>query len=247
MVHLATPAISARSATVSVIDADELARRGCFAILDDAPGIRSVTAMDHDAALEVGGWEPGSVVLVDPVDRKQDGDQIPGAAVVERIRERAGRSVTVVVVSRAWPDDPVRRRMIEAGADRYVSHAELCTAAQLVRVVLAPQTASPVPQPVDDEQLLRLGITRRSRVNLGVRALYDECLVPEAGWVGPRGRDRLARRRRFNDHARLEPVGADGLAPGRPQEVPSLAQIQRFAAWATRVDARSPSSREVFR
>jgi hypothetical protein len=79
----------------------------------------------------------------------------------------------------------------------------------------------------------RLGITSRSRVNDGLRAAVAEQLVPEAGWVGPDSADQRARRLRFNEAARLLPFGASGSPADDPDDAPSLAQVQRFAAWAS--------------
>lgn len=230
---------TARQCRIVVVDQDEVARTGCQVLLRRHPQVAEVVGFSHDAAIDHDRWCDADVVVLDPVDPRRPKDQIPGAAVVERVRaaSRSGRA-RVVVISATRPDDPVRRRLREAGADAYFQRAQVHEVDRLHRAVLAGEPDDGVPEPVDREAMHRLGITARSRVNRGVEAAFAERLVPGAGWVGPRGRDRLARRTRFNDAALLTPVGADGRPPDRAQDVPSLAQIQRFVAWATRIDQR---------
>lgn len=224
------------AASIVVIDADEIARTGFQVLLERHTCTGEIVALGHDQALARTDWDQVHVVVIDPVDIRRPGDQVPGAAVVEHIRScsRPDRP-RIVVISSHQPDDVVRLRLREAGADAYFHRSQVREADRLFDAVFHPVDDEQIPPPVDTEALHRLGINARSRINAGVRAAIEERLVPEAGWVGPRGRDRFARRARFNQQALLQPVSADGLVPERPQEVPSLAQVQRFVLWATRV------------
>lgn len=224
---------STRALVVAVIDEDRSARARVERVLRDLPGI-DVRGFTHDAALQVVAWAGFDVVVIDPVDPLRRGDQIPGAAVVEHVRACAGPDrPRIVVIGSRHPDDAVRVRLREAGADAYVDGELLGEADRLAQLLAAAGRGEGLPAPVDAPTLAHLGITERSRVNEGLRAAFGERLVPEAAWVGPRGADRSARRERFNLHAQLEPVGVNGQPP---EAVPSLAQIQRFVRWATRVD-----------
>lgn len=220
---------------VLVVHHDEISRLG-LAMAIAGGGDCSVQAMDVDDALGV-RWEAVDTLLIDVVDPHRPGDQLPGIAVLGVARvPRERRPPRLVVLSRLRADDQVRRRVGEIGVDRYLNRSQVRSAAGLVDAVLAPWSSGPaVPPAADPEALVRLGITPRTRVNAGVAAAYAELLVPEAGWVGPRGRDRDARRARFNEAARLRPVDSHGL--DQHQVLPSLRQIQRFVAWATRVRA----------
>lgn len=219
--------------SIAVVDEDAVARAGLERIAREVPGAR-VVGLTHDDALTHEAWAEVDVVVIDPVDPLRRGDQIPGATVVEHIRSLAGPfRPRIVVVGGHRPDDAVRRRLREAGADAYVDGDVDADPDRLTRIVSGRSPGDPIPDPVDLETLAHLGITDASLVNAGVRAALHERLVPESSWVGPRGTDRLARLERFNRYAQLQPVAVAGQAV---QDVPSLAQIQRFVRWATRID-----------
>lgn len=222
---------------VAVVDDDDVTRTGSAVLLRRHGAVEEVVELTLAQALSHQRWSDIDVVLLDPVDRDDPVDQISGAKVAERIRAATTRSSPrIVVVSGVAEDHAVRRRLWEAGADAYLRRRTLRDGSVLAQTVVHPMAGNRFGRPADHEVQYRLGITARSRVNLGVAAAFTECLVPQAGWVGPRGRDRLARRRRFNQAARLQPMGSDGRVPDRQQDAPSLLQIQRFVAWATRVD-----------
>jgi len=200
------------------------------------PGVTAVVSLTHDEALEMRSWSRVDVLVIDPIDPSRPDDQIPGVGVVERIRSLSSASPPrVVAISPVRPDDAVRRRLREAGADAYFHRLQVEEPDRLHRAVFAPLADDAVPEPVDHTTLASLGITERSRVNRGVAAAFAECLVPAAGWVGARGRDLLDRRRRFNEIACLRPMGTFGGGADAPSDVPSLAQIQRFVSWATHI------------
>lgn len=226
-----------RAVRVAVVDGAEVTRAGAASLLAHHLQVVEVVALSHEAAEARRSWSDVDVVVVDAVDGRCPSDQVRGVTVARRIRaHRSPAQTRIVVVSGIGSDDPVRLRMREAGADHYIHRSLLVGDGSLARAVLRVDGEMPGAQ--DPEALHRLGITRCSRINDGVDAAMVEELVPEAGWVGPRGRDRYARRVRFNERARLRPVCADGLAPDREQSVPSLLQIQRFVLWATRIDQR---------
>lgn len=220
---------------IAVIDVNEFTRTRSAVLLRRHRGVEEVVELSHEQSLACQRWQDIDVVLLDPVD--QDAfDQVPGAALVERIRAATTRSSPrIVAVSGVADDHAVRRRLWEAGADAHLPRRTLRDGAVLVRAVVGSLNGDRLGRPADHEVQYRLGITARTRVNLGVTAAFAECLVPEAGWAGPRGRESLARRTRFNEAARLQPMGSDGRVPDRDQDVPSLLQIQRFVTWATRV------------
>ncbi len=87
----------------------------------------------------------------------------------------------------------------------------------------------------------RLGVSAHSRVNAAVNHALAEG-VPErlAERADPRSRSWERLRRDFNRHARLQAMTSDGRLPDREQATPSLPQISRFLAWATRVKTRRP-------
>jgi CheY-like chemotaxis protein len=222
---------------VLVVHPEEISRLGLVAAIGGSRRCE-VEAMSMGEA-RLAGWDRVDILVIDVVDPHLDGDQLSGLAVIEAARaQRGSPRPRVVVIGHLVNDDAVRRRVFEAGADRYVHRGEVPSAVALTDVVLAPSQRGPVvPPPTDPERMIRLGVTPRTRVNAAVAAAYAEVLVPEAGWVGPRGRDRDARRARFNEAARLRPADAVGL--DRAQHLPSLRQIQRFVTWATRVSALS--------
>jgi hypothetical protein len=238
LTEVAAPPMRHQVQQVVAIAADAVFLAGCTHLLS---AHADVDALDHESALTRIDWSAVDVVLVDPVDRRHPVDQLAGIAVVEHIRRCAGRQPTIVGTSDVIGDDVVRRRLWEATATAYVHRHALTTARDVRSAVLAGDRHHTEMPPAwrDDETPHRLGITARSRVNDGVRAALAERLVGDGELIGPRGRERYARRTRWNAIARLTPMSADGRMPDRHQTVPSLVQIRRLVTWATRVDRMS--------
>ncbi len=226
---------------VAVVDDDEISRVGMAAILDRHPLVDVVAATDHDEALRgLPTWGDLDVVLVDAADPRRADDHFPGVEVVRQVRRRdPDGTTTVVVVTGHFFDDAVRRRMREARADLFFHRTEVQDADRLVEIVLDPaRWRQGVPDPVDPELLLRLGVSSDTRVNDAVRHVRD------ADWGAapppPRSRAWVHLREQFNRVARLTPITSDGRPPDRRQDTPSLPQIERFLQWATRSDGTRP-------
>lgn len=216
-----------------VVDDDDITRAGIVAILTGTPGLRVLAGLDHRTAAAWPSWDEVDVALVDAADERRADDQFPGVAVVQAVRlvnERA----TVIVLTGHFLDGAVRRRMREARADYFYHRSQLGDAARLRAAVLDP--SSVVPDPLDPEEEIRHGVSAGSRVNAAVAHALAENL-PERlrERANPRSRAWERLRREFNRHARLAAMTSDGRVPDRPQELPSLPQIARFLAWATRV------------
>ncbi|WP_426574928.1 hypothetical protein [Aquihabitans sp. McL0605] len=220
---------------ILVIDDDELARAGIVGALGQIDHSFDVIALGFDEALTA-SIDGVAAAVVEAVDPTSDGDQVAGARIVQHLRHSTTDPVRIVVTCSVLQDDAVRRRMYEVGVDRYLHRGWARNRGDLRRAVLepfAPELA--VPAPVDLGAMHRLGIDVGSRVNGGVQATLAEGLVHDYAWVGPQGRDRFARRVRFNDAARLRPVTVEGLTSEHGEIVPSLRQVQRFFSWAARV------------
>ena len=143
----------------------------------------------------------------------------------------------MVVVTGHFFDDAVRRRMREAHADLFFHRTEVQDADRLVEIVLDPERwRQGVPDPVDPEHMMRLGVSSTTQVNEAVRHARD------SGWgtapPPPRSRAWVRLREEFDRVARLTPITSDGRPPDRRQDTPSLPQIERFLQWATRSDDR---------
>ena len=223
---------------VAVVDDDDVNRRGLVGLLDDQVGIDVVAALTHDQALGWSEeWDRVDVAIVDACDERQPVDHFPGVAVVRGIRRRrTSEQTTVIVRTGQFFDDAVRRRMGEARADYFFHRSELQDAADIRDVVLHPDRfRHGVPECADDEALVQLGVSRSSRVNDAVEGAIATGLALDATAGVPRGRTRTRQRRQFNDAARLSAMNSDGTVPDRNQPDPSLPQIRRFMAWATRV------------
>ena len=226
---------------VAVVDDDEISRVGMAAILDRHPAIEVAAATDHDDAFRhLSAWGPLDVVLVDAADPRRSDDHFPGVEVVHQIRRSDPEgATTVVVVTGHFFDDAVRRRMREAHADLFFHRTEVQDAGRLLEIVLDPgRWRQGVPDPVDPEHLLRLGVSSTTQVNEAVRHARD------SGWgtapPPPRSRAWVRLREEFDRVARLTPITSDGRPPDRRQDTPSLPQIERFLQWATRSDDRRP-------
>ncbi len=223
-------------ARVVIIDDDDINRRGMACLLADTPGIEVVAALGHgEGRAWPGDWSGVDVLLVDAADERAVGDQFPGVAVVEHVRRQGppGRPRVVVVTGHLF-DDAVRRRMREARADFFYHRSEVADAQALADAVLRP-AARPLPA-VDAEAELRHGVTRTTQVNRAVGYAVDNGIEPLlVDRPRPASRAWLRLRRDFNRVARLTPMTTDGRQPDRAQELPSLPQIARFLAWATRV------------
>ncbi|WP_158088627.1 hypothetical protein [Thermoactinospora rubra] len=237
-----------RPRRVVVVEDDDISRRGMASLLADHPRVRVVAALDHGRALEwAEEWSAHEVdlAIVDAADERRRDDQFPGVAVVEAIRRhRTAGQTRIMVVTGHFFDDALRRRMREARADLFYHRAQLADVAVLYEAVLAAHPVRPaVPGPVDPESMARLGVSRVSTVNRAVAYALDHG-IPDRLAVrdSPRSRAWLRLRRDFNAHARLTPVTRDGRVPDRPQDMPSVTQIARFLAWATRVKPGRPDA-----
>lgn len=226
---------------VVVVDDDDINRRGMAGLLGECPDIQVVAELSHDQAMSwTDCWRTIDVALVDAADDRAPGDQFPGVSVVEVIRRHAGRSrPTIVVVTGHFFDDAVRRRMREAQADFFYHRSELGDVRVLRQVVLRPEAHRRVPSPDDAEDEHRQGVTDATRVNRAVAFAQERDLERSlSDRPVPRSRAWGRLRREFNREARLNPVTADGRQPDRQQDLPSLPQIARFLAWATKVKTR---------
>lgn len=223
-----------------VVDDDDISRTGIVHILTETPGLRVLAGLDHRTAAAWPGWAEVDVAVVDAADERRGDDQFPGVAVVQAIRQVNGRA-TVIVLTGHFLDGAVRRRMREARADYFYHRSQLSDAARLRATVLDP--AGSVPEPLDPEEEIRHGVSAHSRVNAAVAyALAQDLPAKLRERANPRSRAWERLRREFNQRARLAAMTSDGRVPDRPQDLPSLPQISRFLAWATRVKTRGPES-----
>ena len=231
---------------VALVDDDDVNRHGMTSLLAAEPNIEIRASLTHDEALaESECWSGIDVVVVDAADRRRDGDQFPGVQVVRHIRGyRPPGTLIIVVVTGHYFDDAVRRRMREARADYFYHRGDMADAEVLRDAVLRAERArSEVPEPADPEALIRLGVTSSTRVNHAVvHALGHELERELAERRDPRSRRWQRLRGLFNKEARLTPMTSDGRLPDRRQELPSLPQINRFLAWATKVKDHPPSA-----
>lgn len=228
-----------RPLRVGVVDDDDVNRHGMTGLLAAEPDLTVSVSLTHDAALaEDECWSELDVVLVDAADRRREDDQFPGVQVVRHIRRhRPPGTLIIVVVTGHYFDDAVRRRMREARADYFYHRGDMADADVLRDAVLrAEQARHAVPEPVDPEALIRLGVTSSTRVNQAVaHALGHELERELAERRDPRSRRWQRLRALFNREARLTPMTSDGRLPDRRQDLPSLPQIKRFLDWATKV------------
>jgi CheY-like chemotaxis protein len=226
---------------LAVIDDDDINRLGMTQVLNRSPDIEVIASLTHREALEGDDWLGADVVVVDAADCRMERDQFPGVAVVARARRWRGRGQrpTIVVITAHFFNDAVRCRMREAGADLFHYRGDLLSAGALREAVLLPPLAAGPPPAGDEEAVRRLGVTEASRVNRGLEfALRNDLdrLLTERPVRRTRTLMRL--RQRFNREARLTPTTTLGHLPDRVQDAPSVPQIDRFLAWATR--ARPP-------
>jgi DNA-binding NarL/FixJ family response regulator len=231
-----------------VVDDDDVNRRGLACLLDDSPEVSLVGALTHGEALGwTDQWAGVDVVLVDAADERSTVDQFPGVGVVEHIRRhRTPAQLTVVVATGHFFDDAVRRRMREARADVFYHRSELADVRALLAAVLRPDLAGrQVPGPADPEAQFCQGVTDATRVNPAVAFATEHGVAAAlADRPQPRSRAWIRLRREFNRHAKLSPVTVDGREPDRTQDLPSVPQIGRFLAWATRAKTPVPPSAE---
>lgn len=228
---------------VIVVDDDAVNRLGMAAVLSASGTVRLVATLDHDQALtETDLWREADVVLVDAADHRRAHDQFPGVAVVEHVRRHGADRLTIIAVTGHFFDDAVRRRMREARADFFYHRADMADPDALCDAVLRPEVARRVlPGPRDPEAQFRHGVTDHTRVNQAVEFALDNALENRiAERAEPRSRRWLRLRAEFNRVARLTPVTGDGRLPDRRQDQPSLPQISRFIAWATKVKEPTP-------
>ena len=236
---------AARPRRVVIVEDDDINRLGMTGLLSACDEIEVVAALSHQEAMRRDArWEDVDVVLVDAADERAQVDQFPGVAVVQLVRRhRAPHQTTVVVITGHFFDDALRRRMREARADFLYHRSELADGRALYDVVLHPESHRRIPGPEDPEAELRQGVTDATRVNRAV-AYALEHRLDEVLASRPQRRTRawLHLRRRFNREAGLTPMTTHGLLPDRAQDLPSLPQIARFLAWATRIKPHTTTS-----
>ncbi|MCO5971372.1 response regulator [Actinoallomurus soli] len=228
---------------VIIVDDDVVNRLGMAAVLSASDQVRLVADLDHDQAMTVTDlWHDADVVLVDAADHRREHDQFPGVAVVEHIRRHGPSRLTVIAVTGHFFDDAVRRRMREARADFFYHRADMADPDRLREAVLRPEAARrKMPGPFDPEAQFRHGVSDHSRVNQAVEFALENALEERlAERAEPRSRRWLRLRAEFNRVARLTPITGDGRLPDRRQDEPSLPQISRFIAWATKVKEPTP-------
>ncbi|MBO0730419.1 MAG: response regulator transcription factor [Acidimicrobiaceae bacterium] len=225
------------AAKVLVVSDDDVNRTGLTAVLAAHAQIETEVGVRHDQAASHVDWARFDVVIVDADDAHSPADQFPGVATVETIRRhQRSQQTKVVALTNEYFHDALRIRMREAGADTMHRRATIGLSDQLYRVVLAPLSdRDRIPDPWDLEQMVRIGVSRWSRVNAGVRFIKEHPRPLVEGRVaGRRSRAWLRWRGEFNKAANLNPVTADGRPPERNPVAPSLPQIFRFYQWATR-------------
>ncbi len=223
---------------VVIVEDDDINRLGMAGLLTSSSEIELVGALTHQEAMGwEGEWERVDVAVVDAADERVEGDQFPGVAVVQRIRRvRAPHQTAIVVITGHFFDDALRRRLREARADFLYHRSQLADGRALYDVVLHPDMQRRVPPAVDPEAELRHGVTGASRVNRAVAFAMEHGLMKVlANREHPRRRIWQHLRRDLNREAGLTPMTTDGRIPDRAQDLPSLPQIERFLAWATRV------------
>ncbi|MEI7593637.1 MAG: response regulator [Actinomycetes bacterium] len=213
-----------------IIDDDELSRRGMESILADNR-VTVLASMSHDEFDEyLLDWNLVDVLIVDAADERCIDDHFPGVHVVEAARRRCHPArLSIIVVTRHFDDDALRRRMREAQADFFFRRSDLRSASQFCDAVLRPKDqVAGIPDPTDPRALIQMGIGDGTRVNDAIRFL----LANPLGGSARRSTSRL--RSQFNEVAHLHVTNADGTAPDRNQGTPSQPQINRFIEWATR-------------
>ncbi len=220
-----------------MVDDDDINLQGISALLARCGEVELVAALTHQEAMRwPGRWEDVDLALVDAADERVEGDQFPGVAVVQLVRRRCSpRKTVVVVMTGHFFDDALRRRLREAQADFLYHRTELAESQALYEAVLRPASNRRVPGPRDPEAELRHGVTGDTRVNRAVAYALENQLDEALAGRSRRTRAWLHLRRRFNQEASLVPVTSEGRPPDRVQDLPSLVQIARFMAWATRV------------
>ncbi len=236
---MSTPLSFGRPSQVVVGEDDEVNRRGITSLLAECEGVELVAGVSHQEAMHW-CWEEVDVALVDAADERAEGDQFPGVAVVQQVRrQRAPHQTMVVVVTGHFFDDALRRRLREARADFLYHRTELADRRVLYDAMLNPDNHRRVPGPQDTEAERRHGLSNATRVNRAVAFALEHRLEERLAHRTGSRRAWLHLRRQFNDKARLTPMTSAGNLPDRQQDMPSLPQITRFLAWATRVKAHT--------
>lgn len=227
---------------VVVVDNDDVNRSGLAVVLGASQRITVVAAITHQEATDSRAlWHDADVMIIDPADHRQDGDQFPGVAVVRQVRAiRPSGDLIIIVITGHFFDDALRRRMREARADYYYHRGDVADATRLRGIVLGAGRArgarGHLPAPADPEALIKLGVTGSTRVNRAVKYALEMGLERELRERRePRSRRWLRLRHGFNVEARLTPMTSDGRLPDRRQDDPSLPQITRFLQWAMKI------------
>ncbi len=221
---------------VAVVDDDDARRMALGAALDAHP---AVGAIEHDSwrsACERASWTGIDVVAVEVFAPTALDDQLAGVDVISRID--ASPLVVprrVIAMCSARDDSAARVRAREAGAHGYVHRGPLRGPDAVAEAVLTEQAAIAPPCGAARDRMARLGITAQTQVNAGVAAAVAESLVDDV--AAPPDADDC--RARFNEVARLRPIGHGGGAD-EAGELPSLRQIRGFVDWATRPAGAPP-------
>ena len=117
------------SVRVVVVDDLEISRAGTAVVLGRIRDVEVVGLFDFDGALRQTSWDDCDWVVVDIAAEGRPRDEVPSAAVIERVRQPAGpdRPTVIAVTSNpvAFDEDVIRRRLLEAGADDFVRRSDL--------------------------------------------------------------------------------------------------------------------------
>lgn len=236
---------------VVVVDNDPVMRAGTACVFGTVDDIELVATVDHDAALSwTEHWLSVDVAVVDASDRRRNGDQFPGVAVVRSIRE-FGRGITVVVLTGQYLHPGLRHRMWEAGADFFYPRDEGMTEAELISVVLRPSEHRrlhylPGSLPGD------LGVTQATQVNDLVDRLAASDLDVVLQATARKKSDPHGTRSRWWNHVRQLAGGPEGLAPVKASggrairlDSPSVVQLRKFWTAMARADPSPEPPRET--
>jgi CheY-like chemotaxis protein len=237
-----SPSREPAAVRVAVVDDMRINREGTRAVLGSVPGVVVEEPMDFREAVLREDWSGVDYVLVDVADRTRTDTETPGIEVVAHIRAACPeRGPTVLAITgdpRAFEEDVVRRRLLEAGADHFIYRDELDR--RLEDVILGTEPLEPLRAPT---AIPELGITPRTRVNDLIGYLLHEGseLVANRTW-GRRDERRLAAARAKGEaHAReLNPVNVEGrLSRHGDQLSPGIRQYRRILDRATRLTGRA--------
>lgn len=197
---------------VAVIDGDEWSRRGLSQALSELDMFAVVASHDHDEALARRDWNDVDLILVDSGMDSDAWDRYIGVKVTQRIRSYVGRSQHsphIVAFLNHGPTDVLRLRFAEAGANQSVLRAELCRTVQLLHV-LNPSNRPVEVRPEARDEIARLGLSARSRLNAGLDHLQSTGLCDQFLTDAPdmSRRRSITVRSQLAEIMQIEPVAA---------------------------------------